>query len=150
MSHEVRTHVRTVNGKKVTVRQHSRQDDGGDSWEHDSSDEDGAAQRKRHQFEGRVLRERQAAEARYGQGARRPAGERRRRKKRGPKPARAKRHAKKAMRLWRRHKVKAVFYGGLALSEIGAWAAWRGTSRAWKASGTARKAVRRRLHRRRP
>ena len=132
MSHEVRTHVRTVNGKKVTVRQHTREDDGADSWEHDDSDETGAAQRKRHQFEGRVLRERQATEARYGQGARRPASERRR-KKRGPKPARAKRRAKKAMRLWRRHKVKAVFYLGLAAGEAGACVAWSGTARARKA-----------------
>jgi hypothetical protein len=134
----VRTHVRTVNGKKVTVRQHSRDDDGGAPAEQYSESE----QRKRHAFERRVLAERQRGEARYETG-RRPAGERRSRKKRGPRPAGAKKRLKKAARLWRKHKVRAVMYAGLALGELGAWAVWR-------ASARPRKAIRARLRRRRP
>jgi hypothetical protein len=37
------------------------------------------------------------------------------------KPARAQRHARKALRLWRKHKVKAVLFAGLAAGEITAW-----------------------------
>lgn len=139
MSHRVRTHTRTVKGKTVTVRQHQAADPA-------------AAQKKRHAFERRVqrelqqadaqqLRERQAGEALYETAAgRKPRspGERKRRR-RGPRPARAKRHAKKALRLWRRHKVQALLYAGLAAGEIAAWAAWRcaaGARRAaWKLRG---------------
>lgn len=121
----VRTHTRRQNGKTVTVRRHHRDDEAAAA----------AAQRKRDTFERRVLAERQraASPSAYAATSRRIPGERRR--KRGPKPARAKRHARKALRLWRRHKVKAVFYFGLAAGEIGAWAAWRGGAgarRAWK------------------
>ena len=126
MSHEVRTHVRTVNGKKVTVRQHSRQDDGSDSWEHDNSDEDGAAQRKRHQFEGRVLRERQQQEAKYEVKGKRTPGERGRRKN---GMTRAKGHVRKARRLYRRHKVKAAGH----LAAAGIWASAYGTRKAYRA-----------------
>ena len=49
MSHQVRTHTRTVNGKTVTVRQHKAADPE-------------AAERKRAAFERRVLRERQQAQ----------------------------------------------------------------------------------------
>lgn len=137
MSHEVRTHQRTVNGKTVTVRQHKAADPA-------------AEQKKRHAFEARVLRERvqeqarllrerQAGEALYEKkpGTRKPRtpGERKRRKSR-LKPARAKRHAKKALRLWRKHKVKAVLFAALAAGEITAWAAAAG-------AGKARGAVRR-------
>ena len=121
MSHDVRRHTRTVNGKTVTVRRHE-------------ADDPAAAQRQRDAFERRALTERQQAahpEA-YTKTATRVPGERKR-KKRGPKPARAKRHAKKAFRLWRRHKVKAVLFAGLALGEIGAWAAARGVAGALKA-----------------
>jgi hypothetical protein len=131
LSHEVRTHTRTVNGKTVTVRQHQ-------------SEDPATAQRKRHAFELRVqrerqraetqlLRERQLGEALYPKPVPkppRPPGERKRKRRmRGPKPARAKRHAVKAVRLWRRHKVKAALFAGLALGEITAWAAWRGTAK---------------------
>jgi hypothetical protein len=155
VSHEVRTHVRTVNGKKVTVRQHSRDDDGGAPAEQYSESE----QRKRHASERRVLAERQRGEARYETG-RRPAGGRRSRKKRGPRMAGAKKRGprmagakkrlKKAARLWRRHKVRATMHAGLALGELGAWAVWRGSARAWKASARPRKAIRARLRRGRP
>jgi hypothetical protein len=122
LSHEVRTHQRTVKGKTVTVRQHKAADPA-------------AEQKKRHAFEARVqreraqaeaqrLRERQAAEALYERkpGTRKPRvpGERKRRKSR-LKPARAKRNARKALRLWRKHKVKAVLFAGLAAGEITAW-----------------------------
>ena len=122
MSHEVRTHTRTVKGKTVTVRQHKAADPA-------------AEQKKRHAFEARVqreraqaeaqqLRERQAGEALYERkpGTRKPRapGERKRRKSR-LKPARAQRHARKALRLWRKHKVKAVLFAGLAAGEITAW-----------------------------
>ena len=134
MSHEVRTHVRTVNGKKVTVRSHTRDDDGAasqddaaDSWEHDDSDETGVAQRKRHAFEGRALRERQAAEAKYEVRGKRAPGARRRRKKNGW--TRAKDHARKTRRLYRRHKVRAA--GHLAMA--GAWALAYGTRKAYRA-----------------
>jgi hypothetical protein len=121
LSHKVRAHTRrTASGRTVTVRQHRQEDPA-------------AAQRKRDAFERRVLRERQEAAhpGAYTRAPRRTAGERRR-KKRGLKPARAKRHAKKALRLWRRHKVKAVLYAALALGEITAWAAHRGVTRAVK------------------
>jgi hypothetical protein len=122
LSHEVRTHQRTVNGRIVTVRQHDAADPA-------------AEQKKRHAFEARVqreraqaeaqqLRERQAGEALYEKkpGTRTPRtpGERKRRKGR-LKPARAKRNARKALRLWRKHKVKAVLFAGLAAGEITAW-----------------------------
>lgn len=135
MSHEVRTHVRTVNGKKVTVRSHTRDDDGAasqdggaDSWEHDGSDETGATQRKRHAFEGRVLRERQAAEAKYEVRGKRTPGERKRRKKNGW--TRAKGHARKARRLYRRHKVRAAGHAALAIG----WAAGYGARRGYRAA----------------
>jgi hypothetical protein len=120
VSHRVRRHTRTVRGKTVTVRQHS------------AADPEAAAQRKRHAFEMRVLRERQRSEALYEpRGQARVPGEKKRR--RGPRAARAKKHAKKALRLWRRHKVKAVFYAGLAAGEIGACGAWRCASMARRA-----------------
>ena len=46
------------------------------------------------------------------------------------KPARAKRHAKKALRLWRKHKVKAALFAALAAGELGAWAAMAGAGKA--------------------
>ena len=122
MSHKVRTHTRTVKGRTVTVHQHTAADPA-------------AEQKKRHAFELRVereraqeqarqIRERQASEALYEKmpGTRKPRvpGERKRRKAR-LKPARAKRHAQKALRLWRKHKVKAVLFAGLAAGEITAW-----------------------------
>ena len=122
MSHEVRSHQRTVKGKTVTVRKHDAADPA-------------AEQRKRHQFElrvqreraqeqARLLRERQAGEALYeprtGTRKQRTPGERKRHKSR-LKPARAQRHARKALRLWRKHKVKAVLFAGLAAGEITAW-----------------------------
>lgn len=131
MSHQVRRHTRNVGGRTVTVRKHT-------------ADDPGAEQKKRHAFERRVqreraqaeaqqIRERQAGEALYETrpGTRRPRtpGERKRRK-RGPKPARAKRHAKKALRLWRRHKVKAVLFAALAAGEITAWAVAAGAGKA--------------------
>ena len=139
MSHKVRQHTRTVNGRTVTVRRHQAEDPA-------------AAQKKRHAFERRVQRERQQAaaqallerqlgEALYErQPGRKPRtpGERKRRKAR-LKPARARRHAKKALRLWRRHKVKAVLFAGLALGEITAWGVITGASRARRACGRWRK-----------
>lgn len=112
MSHQVRTHTRrTGSGRQVTVRRHDAADPA-------------AAQRKRDGFERRVLRERQEAAHPDAYPARRTPGQRSR--KRGLKPARAKRHARKALRLWRRHKVRAVAYGALALGEITAWAVLAG------------------------
>ena len=118
MSHEVRTHTRrTADGKTVTVRQHKAADPA-------------AEQRKRDAFERRVLKERQEAANPDAYPARRTPGLRQKRKKRDPGRARAKRHAKKAHRLWRRHKVKAAAYAALALGEITAWAAHRGAAKA--------------------
>lgn len=136
MSHNVRTHTRTVKGKTVTVRKHQAADPA-------------AEQRKRDAFERRVLAERQRAAnpGAYSSTPRRTPGERKRRRKRGPKPARAKRHAKKALRLWRRHKVKAVLFAGLALGEITAWAAHRGAAHAVKAIGKLRQGRNRRRKR---
>lgn len=131
MSHQVRTHTRTVNGKTVTVRQHK-------------ADDPEAAERKRAAFERRVLRERQQAqtvqlrERQQAQGtypgtgtrtARTP-GERRGKKKNGW--TRAKSHAKKARRLWRRHKARAVAHGLLALGWAGGHATRRGAAKARK------------------
>ena len=97
MSHQVRTHTRTVKGKTVTVRQHKAADPE-------------AAQRKRDAFERRVLTERQrAAHPTAYATPRRAPGERRTRKKTGW--TRAKSHARKARRLWRRHKARAVATG---------------------------------------
>lgn len=125
MSHEVRTHTRTVKGKTVTVRQHKAADPA-------------AEQRKRDAFERRVLRERQEAAHPDAYPARRAPGQRKRRTKR-LKPARAKRHAKKALRLWRRHKVKAVLFAALAAGEITAWAAMAGAGKARRAVRAMRK-----------
>ena len=47
--------------------------------------------------------------------------------KRGLEPAR--RHAKKADSLWRRHKTRAALFACLALAELIAWAAHRGAIR---------------------
>lgn len=132
MSHQVRTHTRTVNGKTVTVRQHKAADPE-------------AAERKRAAFERRVLRERQQAqtaelrERQQAQGtytgtagrAARTPGERRARKKNGR--TRAKSHAKKARRLWRRHKARAAAYGLAALGCAAGHATRRGAARARKA-----------------
>lgn len=140
MSHEVRTHTRVVNGKTVTVRKHKAADPA-------------AEQKKRHAFERRVNRERQQAatqalqarqqaEALYPKpaGTRKPRvpGERKRRKSR-LRPARAKRHAKKALRLWRRHKVRALLFAGLAAGELGAWAVAAGARGAARLIRKARK-----------
>jgi hypothetical protein len=120
LSHDVRTHTRKVGGKTVTVRKHSASDPA-------------AEQRKRDAFERRVVKERQEAAHPEAYPARRTPGLRTKRKKRTPGRARAKRHAKKALRLWRRHKVKAVLFAGLALGELGAWAAVTGAGKARKA-----------------
>lgn len=140
MSHEVRTHQRTVNGKTVTVRRHKAADPA-------------AEQRKRHALERRAqrdlataqaqaLRTRQESEALYpkpvGTRKQRVPGERKRRKAR-LKPARAKRNAKKALRLWRRHKVKALLFAGLAAGELGAWAVAAGARGAARLIRKARK-----------
>lgn len=127
---QVRSHRRRQNGKTVTVRRHTR----------DPAEVAAAAQRKRDAFERRVLTERQrAANPRaYSGQARRAPGERQPRRSRGL--ARAKRHAKKAMRLWRRHKVRAAAYAGLASVEITVWAARRAGARARSAWRKWRKA----------
>ena len=131
MSHQVRTHTRTVNGKTVTVRQHKAADPE-------------AAQRKRDAFERRVLRERQQAETAQlrerqqpgrlhrdrHRGTRTP-GERRARKKTGW--TRAKSHARKARRLWRRHKARAAAHGLAALGWAAGHATRRGAAKARKA-----------------
>ena len=119
----VKKHTRRVNGRTVVVHQHSRQDDGG------MSEQD---QEKRDRFERRVHRELEAAgKGRKPRNGRSP-GEKATRK-RGPKPARAKKHIKKALRMWKRHKVKSLCFAGMALGEITAWAAWRGAANARKA-----------------
>lgn len=136
LSHKVRTHQRTVNGKTVTVRQHKAADPAAEQKKRHAFE--ARVQRERAQEQARLLRERQAGEALYAKpGTRTPRtpGERKRRK-RGPKPARARRHAKKALRLWRRHKVKAALFAGLAAGELGAWAVMAG---AGKARGAVRK-----------
>jgi hypothetical protein len=133
LSHKVRTHTRKVGGKTVTVRQHNAADPA-------------AAERKRQAFERRVLRERQQAQtvqlrerqqaeathatpATTGRPARTP-GERRARKKSGW--TRAKSHAKKARRLWRRHKVRAAAHGLAALGWAAGHATRRGAAKARK------------------
>jgi hypothetical protein len=114
LSHEVRTHTRhAADGKTVTVHRHAR----------DGSLTD-PEQQKRDRFQRRTQEERQ------GDGNGRTPGERKRRKKRGPQPARAKQHAKKALRLWRRHKVKAALFAGLALGEIAAFGVMAGARKA--------------------
>ena len=132
MSHKVRTHTRQVNGKTVTIRQHRQEDPE-------------AAQRKRHQFERRAqrerqqaaataLKERQQAEAVYAppgtRTATRTPGERKRRKKNGWQQAKG--HARKARRLWRRHKARAVFHGLAALGWAGGHGARRAAAKARK------------------
>jgi hypothetical protein len=156
MGHQVRTHTRRLpSGRTVTVRQHSRQDDGaGAPVDAPLSEKD---QDRRDRFERRAQRERQAQErralreqheheqhalggrqgkpARAGRQPARAPGEKRRRRSRAP--ARARRHARKAARLWRRHKARAAGYGLLALGGI----TGHGISRAYKG---ARKLRRRR------
>ena len=108
-----------MNGKTVTVRRHNAA----------GPEAAAAAQKKRHAFERRVLTERQQAEATYTTTrAPRTPGERRARKKNGW--TRAKSHARKARRLWRRHKTRAAAHGLLALGWAGGHAARRGAARA--------------------
>lgn len=116
MSHQVRTHTRTVKGKTVTVRRHNAAD---------PAEQAAKDQRKRDAFERRALTERQRAANpdAYGNTSRRTPGERRPRKKNGW--TRAKIHAKKARRLWRRHKTRAAAHGLAALG----WAAGHATRR---------------------
>lgn len=132
-SHEVRTHTRRLpSGRTVTVRQHTRADDGTTAPVDAPLDE--KDQDRRDRLERRVLleRQRQAKAQRTGKPAARVPGQRARRK---PKAVtRAKRHAKKARRLWRRHKAKAIGYAFLALAGITAYGIGRGSSRAWKAA----------------
>ena len=132
MSHSVRTHTRTVKGKTVTVRKHQAADPA-------------AEQKKRHAFERRVQREqqqaaatalldRQRSEATYAPSGTRTAtrtpGERKRRKKNGWQ--RAKGHARKARRLWRRHKARAAAHGLAALGWAAGHATRRGAAKARK------------------
>ncbi len=143
MSHQVRKHTRTVNGKTVTVRNHQAADPA-------------AAQKKRHAFERRVqreqqqaeaaqLRERQAGEALYTPLAgRKPRTPGERKRKRGLRPARARRNAKKALRLWRRHKVRALMYAGMAAGEYTAWAACKGAALCARAARKLRARAKRR------
>ena len=142
MSHQVRTHQRTVNGKTVTVRQHKAADPAAEQQKRHAFEL--RVERERAQEQARLLRERQAGEALYEKkpGTRTPKtpGERKRRKSR-LKPARAKRHARKALRLWRKHKVKAVMFAGLAAGEITAWGVITCAS---KARGAVRKMRQRR------
>jgi hypothetical protein len=129
MGHQVRTHTRRLpSGRTVTVRQHVRDDDGLPERDHD----------KRDRFEQRVLRERQAERkaARTGKQPARVPGEKRHRP--GRAVTRAKRHVRKAAKLWRKHKVRAVAYGALALAEITA----HGAARAWKAGAKAARRLR--------
>jgi hypothetical protein len=112
-----------VNGKTVTVRRHN------------AADPDAQAakdQRKRDAFERRVLAERQRAASpdAYSGTPRRTPGQRRSRKKSGW--TRAKSHARKAKRLWRRHKTRAVAHGLLALGWAGGHAARRSAAKARK------------------
>jgi hypothetical protein len=137
LSHEVRTHKRTVNGKAVTVRQHKAADPAAEQKQRHAFET--RVQRERQAEQTRLLRERQAGEALYEKkpGTRKPRvpGERKRRRSR-VKPARAKRNARKALRLWRKHKVKAVLFAGLAAGEITAWGV---ITCAGKARGAVRK-----------
>lgn len=123
----VRTHTRRQGGRTVTVRRHQRDDEAAAA----------AAQRKRDAFERRVLAERQRA-AHPAAYAPRVPGERRGRKKNGWQRARG--HARKARRLWRRHKARAVAHGLLALGWAAGHAARRGAARARKAYRRWRKA----------
>lgn len=131
---EVRSHTRTVNGKTVPVHRHARAVDDGQAAQQAAeelaarAEENGLTveqQAKRDRFQTRVERERKPGRRKPSRAPGEKGGQ-----KRGPKPARAKRHAKKAKRLWRKHKVKALFYGALAAGEITAWAAWRSGVRA--------------------
>ena len=121
MSHEVRTHKRTVKGKTVTVRQHKAADPAAEQKKRHAFE--ARVQRERAQEQARLLRERHAGEALYEKkpGTRKPRvpGERKRRKSR--LTTRAGQHRKKALRLWRKHKVRAVLFAGLAAGEITAW-----------------------------
>ena len=74
-----------------------------------------------------MLRERQQQEATYEARGKRTPGARRRRKKNGW--TRAKDHARKTRRLYRRHKVRAA--GHLAVA--GVWASAHGTRKAYRA-----------------
>jgi hypothetical protein len=132
---------RTASGRTTTVRRHSRNDDGLTEQE----------QAKRDRLEQRVLRERRAArrEQQFGTKPGRAPGEKRRRKLRGPSPKGAAKRARKAVRMMRRHKVRAVLTLGLAAAELGAWDVWRGGSKAWKAGARGVRRLRRRKARRR-
>jgi hypothetical protein len=52
-------------------------------------------------------------------------------------------HAKTALRLWRRHKTRAVLFACLALAELGAGAAARSAGKARKAARKLRRRKRR-------
>lgn len=124
MTHKVRTHTRRQGGRTVTVHTHTRDDTAAAA----------TAQRKRDTFERRVVRERQEAAHPEAYASRRTPGQRKQRG-RGPRTATAKRHAKTAARLWRRHKIRATAHAGAAAAVITAWAAWQTAAagrRAWR------------------
>ena len=138
MSH-VRAHTRQAKNGTQRVRAHSRDDDGATFRGANDGQESPSVQRARHQFEGRVFRERQAAEARYHHPMHGKApGERKpKRKPQRLKPARAQRNLKKAWRARKRHKVLAVRFAVAGLGELGAFTAHRGGRAVFRASRSA-------------
>ena len=133
----VKAHTRQTRNGTQRVRAHNRDDDAAFRGANDEQ-ESPSVQRARHQFEGRVFRERQAAEARYNHPLHGKApGERKpKRKPQRLKPARAQKNLKKAWRARKRHKVLAVRFAVAGLGELGLFAAHR-TGRAAGRAGRA-------------
>jgi hypothetical protein len=92
-------------------------------------------QAKRDRFEQRVMRERHAARRaeQFGTQPARVPGERKRKTK-GPRPAGAKKRVRKAVKLYRRHKVRAAGHALGALGELLAWGAVSGVRKARRRS----------------
>lgn len=123
---DVKAHTRVVNGRRQTVRRHSREDPNRD-------------QRKRDRLERRVLRERQEQASPDAYPDRGTPGERRRRKK-PSHGRRAKQHFGKAWKNRGRHRGRAA--GHLALGCLfAALAGGRHAGRGCRAFGRGCRAV---------
>jgi hypothetical protein len=124
---QVRPYTRTDprTGRKVSIGASTRNSEGRTE----------AEQAKRDRFEQRVLRERHATQraADFGTKPASVPGERKRKAK-GPKPAGAKRRARKAVKLYRKHKIRAAGHALGALGELAGWAAAAGVRKARRRS----------------
>jgi hypothetical protein len=144
VSDHVQGHTRTLaNGRTVQVRPHDRASTTPAAVPLSERDQD-----RRDRLERRVLKERQDQDkaTRTGKPARTPG----QKTKRKPKAVtKAKGRVRKAKRLWRRHKARAIGYGLLAAAGLAAFGVRHASSRTWKAASKAIRKTRKGKRRRR-